>query len=160
MRNAKRKWAFLQALGKKGGIDYLEALCVAIETEATIPTETLKPIASALRLLFSSEPEANRLAAFATALCIKKKRGRPRQDSRAFWRAVNYWILRDNEGLSDGDAIAFIRDKGFFVVDDDQHPYEYREESAIRRAVREHPAAREFARGICQDEGGGEKSGD
>lgn len=152
----QRKWEFLAQLGQRGGPEYLLALRNAIESEASIPTESLKLLAMALRAFDSKEPRSVQLANFAKVLCLSGKKGRPRKDEEKFWRAVNYWLLRLEEDgpvgpRTDAEAIAWLEEHGSVLPGDER--YEVLEASQIRRAVREFPSARAFAESI---KGGGD----
>lgn len=155
--SAQRKWIFLEGLAHRGGEEYIKALCYAIDSEEAIPTAALKPLANALRSLIGDGADARtRQNKFADIMGLKKKRGRPRADDAKFWRAFNYWFLRYMDGpLTDSEAISWLESRGSMIPDEEGR-LDVMEESSIRRAVRENPAAEALARGICKttDEGG------
>lgn len=148
----QRKWEFLAQLGQRGGPEYLLALRNAIESEATIPTESLRPLAMALRAFDSKEPRSVQLTTFARALALSGKKGRPRKDEAKFWRAVSYWELRlmEDDGvlspMTDSEAIAWLEENGTCLPSEDRH--EVLDESQIRRAVHDFPSARTFVEGM------------
>jgi hypothetical protein len=145
-------WALLEELAKRGGTEYLAALCKAIETEAAIPSGALRPMAQALRGLLSETDRKKGLGEFAAAVGLSRPKGRPRADEDRFWRAVWYWILRLDgmdgayEPLRDGQALAWLKTQGIVLDKDGIARTQFLESSSVRRAVRACPEAEDFVR--------------